>query len=85
MEPVVLLMDSVNVLVNEVAIAQELQTSPPVSLAATTSRSLDVQEVLAGGNVCPNDITILSKLNIKKAIVFFEMVNFDFIRFSISF
>ena len=47
--------------------AHELQTSPPVSFAATTSRSLDVQEVLAGGKVCPNDIRILSKLNIKKA------------------
>ena len=68
-------MDNVNVLVNEVAIAQELQTSPPVSFAATTSRSLDVQEVLAGGKVCPNDFTILSKLNSKKATVFFEKMH----------
>ena len=75
--------DKVNVRVIGVAVAQELHKSPPVNFAATTSRSLDVHEVLGGGNACPNDIEILSKLNIKKASDFFEIVFFSFIKLNL--
>lgn len=59
---------------------QVLHKSPPVSVAATTERSLEVHDVLAGGTVCANDIEIHSKLNVKKAHSFFAIVDFDFIQ-----
>ena len=76
-------MDNTKVLVIGVAVTQELHKSPPLNCAATTSRSLEVQEVLAGGKVCAKDIDMLKKLNIKNAKSFFERVKFDFILFSL--
>jgi hypothetical protein len=49
-EPVLLLMARVSVLVSIVPGVQELQVLPPVSVAPTNSRSLEVQE-LADGKV----------------------------------
>jgi hypothetical protein len=73
-------MDIVNVLVNGVVVAHELHRSPPVNLAATTSKSFEVHEVLAGGTDCANVIAVLSKLKTKNANSFFEIVIFDFIQ-----
>ena len=63
-----------------VAIVHELHKSPPDNVAATTERSLEVHEVLAGGKVCAKEIDILSILNNKNAHKFFESVKFDFIQ-----
>ena len=82
-DPVVLLMDKVNVLVSNVAEAHELHKSPPVNLAATTSKSFEVHEVFAGGTDCANVIEILSMLNTKNAKSFFEIVIFDFIQLNL--
>jgi hypothetical protein len=77
---VVLLIDNTKVLVMGVSATQELQKSPPLNSAATTSKSLEVQEVLAGGKVCAKDIDVLRKQNIKNANSFLEIVDFDFIQ-----
>jgi hypothetical protein len=50
-DPVVFFIDKVSVLVIGVAVSQELHRSPPLNFAASTERSLEVQEVLAGGKV----------------------------------
>ena len=83
-EPVVLLIPSVNVRVSIVAVEQELQKSPPVNFAITNSRSLEVQEVPAGGKVCAKDIDIQSIFSNKKAHKFFESVKFDFIQLGLA-
>jgi hypothetical protein len=49
-DPVVLLMDTVNDLVIRVSVGQELHKSPPDRTAPTNSKSLEVQD-LASGNV----------------------------------
>jgi hypothetical protein len=79
-EPVVLLIPNIRFLVIVVGVGHELQTPPPVNTAATTSRSLEVHEVLAGGKVCAKDMDIQSIFSIKKAHKFFESVKFDFIQ-----
>lgn len=76
-------MDNVKVRVIGVATGHELQTSPPERDAPTNVKSPDVQEVFAGGNVCAMDADILSRLNIKKANNFFEIVIFDFIQLNL--
>ena len=50
-DPVVLLIERVNVLVIEVAVGQELHKSPPDKVAPTKDKSPEVQEVPAGGYV----------------------------------
>jgi hypothetical protein len=66
-----------------VAIGHELHKSPPDRVAPTNVKSPEVQDVFAGGNVCANVADILSKLNIKKANNFFEIVIFDFIQLNL--
>jgi hypothetical protein len=76
-------MAKVRVRVIVVAVGHELQTSPPEREAPTNVKSPEVQDVFAGGNVCANEAEILSKLNIKKANSFFEIVIFDFIQLNL--
>ena len=80
-----LLIPNIRFLVIVVGVGQELQISPPVNFAATSSRSLEVHEVFAGGKVCAIETDIQSILSIKKANKFFESVKFDFIQLRFCF
>ena len=60
-------MDNVKVLVNTVPGVQELHKSPPVNVAPTSCRSLDVQED-AGGNVCAVAVGNRKMLDTKRII-----------------
>jgi hypothetical protein len=76
------LSDKVRVRVIVVAVGHELHKSPPLNAAPANSRSPEVQ--LLGsivGNDCPNAIVIFNKVNITMAIIFFELVIFDFIKY----
>jgi hypothetical protein len=79
----VLLIDRVNVRVIVVAVGHELQTSPPDKVAPTSVKSPEVQDVVAGGNVCEKVADMLIKLNIRKANTFLEIVIFDFIQLNL--
>ena len=78
-----LLIAKVKVLVIGVAVVQELHKFPPLNLAATTSKSLEVHEVVAGGKDCAKDIDKLNKQNIRRAKIFFEIVIFGFIKLNL--
>ena len=64
-EPVLLLIDKVNVLEIVVPGVQELHISPPVKVAAISCKSLDVHEV-AAGKVCADAVPEKSKIKNKE-------------------
>jgi hypothetical protein len=82
-DPVVLLIDSVNVLVIVVAVGHELHKSPPDRVAPTNVKSPEEHDVPGGGYDCANEAEILSKLNIKNTNNFFEKVIFVFIQLNL--